>query len=392
MIPEDILIKLGRQTYFSVDLDLIESNVHDMRTIVGGKVKIAAVLKADAYGHGAIPAAEAVLRAGADMLAVATVSEGLELRAKFVDAAILVMGHTPDEFAEIMAENRIMPTLFDVGNAEAFSAAARKAGIVLPVHIKLDTGMNRLGIKKYENPVRIMTLIAAMPGLGIQGTYTHLALRNRVSDEKQFTLFMDIIEQCLREGIAVGLRHVCDSIGTVRYPAYRLDLVRVGAALFGVRPMRMGPEYNAFPFPQAGTFITKIARIRKLAEGEMVSYDDSWKAPAGGALVATLPVGYADGYPRCFGNVAEVVIRGSRAPVIGLVCMDQMMVDVGGIENVCEGDEVVLWGGRDISLLEASSWGSTNRNDLICGIGKRVPRLYIRDGKPLPGGNPVTLP
>jgi len=392
MIPEDILIKLGRQTYFSVDLDLIESNVHDMRTIVGGKVKIAAVLKADAYGHGAIPAAEAVLRAGADMLAVATVSEGLELRAKFVDATILVMGHTPDEFAEIMAENRIMPTLFDVGNAEAFSAAARKAGIVLPVHIKLDTGMNRLGIKKYENPVRIMTLIAAMPGLGIQGTYTHLALRNRVSDEKQFTLFMDIIEQCLREGIAVGLRHVCDSIGTVRYPAYRLDLVRVGAALVGVRPMRMGPEYNAFPFPQAGTFITKIARIRKLAEGEMVSYDDSWKAPAGGALVATLPVGYADGYPRCFGNVAEVVIRGSRAPVIGLVCMDQMMVDVGGIENVCEGDEVVLWGGRDISLLEASSWGSTNRNDLICGIGKRVPRLYIRDGKPLPGGNPVTLP
>ena len=109
-------------------------------------------------------------------------------------------------------------------------------------------------------------------------------------------------------------------------------------------------------------------------------------------MVATLPVGYADGYPRCFGNVAEVVIRGSRAPVIGLVCMDQMMVDVGGIENVCEGDEVVLWGGRDISLLEASSWGSTNRNDLICGIGKRVPRLYIRDRKPLPGGNPVTLP
>lgn len=382
-LDEEILVRLGRQTYFEIDLDVIESNVRDMRAIVGDKVKIAAVLKADAYGHGATPVAEAVLGAGADLLAVATLSEALELRAEFPGAAILVMGHTPDEFADATVAGRIMPSIFDEKNARAFSAAAANAGAVLPVHIKLDTGMNRLGIKKYENPARIIGAIAGMPGLEIQGTYTHLALRDRGSDLAQFALFEEILAECAARGVPTGLRHVCDSIGAVRYPEFRLDMVRVGAAFFGVRPMRMGHEYDAYPFPAAGTFVTRIARIRRLEEGEMVSYDDSWKAPSGGTLVATLPVGYADGYPRSFGNKAEVSIGGARAPVVGLVCMDQTMVDVGGIAGVEEGDEVILLGGGAISLLEASEWGGVNRNAIICGIGRRVPRLYARNGRPV---------
>ncbi|MHB9152131.1 MAG: alanine racemase [Spirochaetales bacterium] len=377
----DLSLILGRQTYYQVDLDIIESNFRDMRSIVGEEVKIAAVLKADAYGHGAVAVAGNFLRAGADMLAVATLSEGLELRKAFLGAEIFVMGHTPDRLAALAVEHRIVPTLFDKNNAEAFSKAARAAGRKLPVQIKLDTGMNRLGIKAYEDPVSLIGEIAGMENLEPRGIFTHLALRDAASDRAQFALYSEILSACAREGIPTGLRHVCDSIGAVRYPEFRLDMVRVGAALFGVRPFRMGPEYDAFPFPQAGRFVTRIARIRKAAEGEMVSYDGSWKAPPGGTLIATLPVGYADGYPRRFGNKAQVFIHGRRAPVIGLVCMDQAMVDVGSVEGVAEGDEVVLLGGGEIGLAEAAEWGSTNRNDLLCGIGRRVPRAYFKNGK-----------
>ncbi|PKL06144.1 MAG: alanine racemase [Spirochaetae bacterium HGW-Spirochaetae-9] len=380
-IDDTMLRRLGRQTWYLIDLDVIASNFRDMRTIVGSGVKIAAVLKADAYGHGAVIVAGTVLEAGADMLAVATLSEALELRRVYSEAKIVVMGHTPDVFADVLIKNGIMPTVFDAGNAAAFSAAARAAGRCLSIHIKLDTGMNRLGIKAYEDPVGAIAKIASMQGLFVESVFTHLALRDRASDVAQFALFEEILAGCAARGIATGLRHVGDSIGAVRYPEFRLDMVRVGAALFGVRPGRMGPEYDAFPFLQASTFTTRIARIRHLDSGEMVSYDDSWKAPAGGTMVATLPVGYADGYPRRFGNRAQVSIRGRRAPVIGLVCMDQTMVDVGGIEGVREGDDVILLGGGAVSLNEASEWGSTNRNELLCGIGRRVPRLYVREDR-----------
>ncbi len=380
-IDDTVLRRLGRQTWYLVDLDVIASNFRDMKTIVGKDVKIAAVLKADAYGHGAVMTAGTILEAGADMLAVATLSEALELRRVYGEATIIVMGHTPDALADIAVENGIMPTIFDAGNAAAFSTAARAARRSLPIHIKLDTGMNRLGIKAYENPIELIAKIASMPGLEVGSVFTHLALRDRASDLAQFALYEEILAGCAARGIKTGLHHVGDSIGAVRYPEFRLDMVRVGAALFGVRPGRMGPEYDAFPFPQASTFATRIARIRHCGQGEMVSYDDSWKAPKGGTLVATLPVGYADGYPRRFGNRAQVSIRGMVAPVVGLVCMDQTMVDVGGIEGVGEGDEVILLGGGAVSLNEASEWGSTNRNELLCGIGRRVPRLYMKGGR-----------
>lgn len=376
---------IARPTWFSVDLDVIASNYRDMKSIVGDKVKVAAVLKADAYGHGAPMVAEVLLGLGVDMLAVATLDEALELRRLYPDVPILVMGYIPEACAAQAVARRITPTVFSMGLARALSAAAAAAGVKVPIHIKLDTGMNRLGIKAYEDPVSVMEAVASLPGIEIAGVFTHLALRDRESDQNQFALFMEILGNCAKIGLTTGISHVCDSIGTVRYPAFRLDMVRVGAAFFGVRPYRMGPEYDAFRFPPAGTFVTHIARLRHLREGEMVSYDSSWKAPAGGTLVATLPVGYADGYPRRFGNKAQVSVRARgrsrRAPVIGLVCMDQTMVDVGGVEGVEEGDEVVLLGGGEISFEEASDWGGTNRNELLCGVGRRVPRIYLSGGE-----------
>jgi len=379
IVGDETLALLGRSTCYRIDLDIIEKNVRDMRAIIGPGVMLAAVLKADAYGHGAVAIAGTILNAGADLLAVAALSEALELRRAYPEAPILVMGCTPPIFARVMAAQRIMPTLYDAGAATVFSDAALSAGGKLPVHIKLDTGMNRLGIKAYERPEKVIAAIAALPGLSIAGTFTHLALRDRASDLAQYALYRETLNACAALGVSTGLRHVCDSIGAVRYPEFRLDMVRVGAAFFGVRPMRMGSEYDAYPFPAPAAFVTRIARIRRLAEGEMVSYDDSWKAPAGGTRIATLPVGYADGYPRRFGNRAQVLVNGRRAPVVGLVCMDQAMVDLGDIEAE-EGDEAILLG-AGIGLGEVADWGSTNRNEILCGIGRRVPRLYVRQGR-----------
>ncbi len=383
-MDEAIVGLVRRPTWFEVNLDTIESNFIDMKRIVGDGVRIAVVLKADAYGHGVVPVAQTLLRAGAGAIAVATMSEALELRRAIADAKIFVMGFTPDCLADIAVTHGIVPTVFSLENARAFSGAAQARGTRISIQIKLDTGMNRLGIKPYEDPVSVIESISRLKGVSIEGVFTHLALRDRESDFSQFSLYEEIIGNCVKSGIRVGTRHVCDSIGTVRYPQFRLDMVRVGAALFGVRPFRMGPEYDGYPFPQAGAFITHIARIRYLKAGEMVSYDSSWRAPEGGTYVATLPVGYADGYPRNFGNKAFVVIKGARAPVVGLVCMDQAMVDVGMVPGAVEGDEVLLLGstaGDSISLQEASDWGGTNRNALLCGIGRRVPRVYLSKGK-----------
>ncbi|MCE1195804.1 alanine racemase [bacterium] len=379
IVGDEALALLGRPACYRVDLDVIEKNVRDMRTIIGPGVRLAAVLKADAYGHGAAAIAGTILDAGAALLAVATLSEALELRRAHPEAPILVMGYTPPALARAAVEHRIMPTLYDAGAATVFSDAALSASRKLPVHIKLDTGMNRLGIKAYEHPEKVIAAIAALPGLAIAGTFTHLALRNRASDLAQAALYRATLEACAARGIDPGLRHVCDSIGALRYPEFRLDMVRVGAAFFGVRPMRIGPEYDAYPFPAPAALVARIARIRALAEGEMVSYDDSWRAPEGGMRIATLPVGFADGYPRRFGNRAQVLVNGRRAPVVGLVCMDQAMIDLGDIEAE-EGDEVVLLG-AGIGLGEAADWGSTNRNEILCGIGRRVPRLYVGRGR-----------
>lgn len=378
IVGDEALALLGRPTCYRIDLDIIEQNVRDMRAIIGPNVALAAVLKADAYGHGALAIAGTILNAGADLLAVATLSEALELRRAYAGAPILVMGWTPPAFARAAVERRIMPTLYDAGAATVFSDAALSAGVKLPVHLKLDTGMNRLGIKAYEKPEKVIAAIAAMPGLEIAGTFTHLALRNRASDLAQVARYRETLDACAARGIPTGISHVCDSIGALRYPEFRMDMVRVGAVFFGARPLRMGPKYDAYPFPAPAALVTRIARIRSLAEGEMVSYDDSWKAPAGGTRIATLPAGYADGYPRRFGNKAQVLINGRRAPVVGLVCMDQAMVDLGDIEAE-EGDEAILLG-AGIGLGEAADWGSTNRNEILCGIGRRVPRLYVRRG------------
>ncbi len=377
-----------RDTRLEVDLDAIAHNVRVVRTMLregpgGTTPKLAAVLKADAYGLGALPVAGALLDAGVDLLAVACLPEALELRQRYPDAPLLVMGHTPDRLLALAAENRVACTIFDLKQAGLLSVAARTSDITAMIHLKIDTGMNRLGHKPGPDTAMFFRHLAELPGLDLQGVFTHLALCNHESDQGQYDLFMQTISDMEEAGLKPGIRHVCDSIGLMRYPEYQLDMVRAGAVLYGVTPMNTPLSATAdirTPF----ALRTRISRLCRLRAGEGVGYDYTWTAPAGGALLATLPVGYADGYRRCLANRGYVLVHGQRVPVVGLVCMDQCTVDMSGIPEAREGDEVLLLGqckDGSIPVLEMANWANTNRNEIISVLGRRVPRLYHRSGR-----------
>jgi alanine racemase len=383
---------LMRDTRLEVDLDAIAHNVRVVRAMLceGPSPEfrvpeLAAVLKADAYGLGALPVAGALLDEGVDLLAVACLPEALEIRQHYPEAPLLVMGHTPDRLLSLAVGKRIACTIFNLRQASLLSSAALASATTAMVHIKIDTGMNRLGHKPGSESAVFFKNLAVLPGLDIQGVFTHLALCDKTSDQAQYDLFLQTIAMMEESGLKPGLRHICDSIGLMRYPEYQLDMVRPGAVLYGVTPMNT-PLSDGVDIRTPFAFRTRISRLCRLRAGEGVGYDFTWKAPADGALLATLPVGYADGFRRCLANKGFVLVHGRRAPVVGLVCMDQCTVDMSGVPEAEEGDEVLLLGqceSGSIPVLEMATWAGTNRNEVISVIGRRVPRVYHRSGNPL---------
>jgi alanine racemase len=388
-----------RDTRYEIDLDAVAHNYRQVVRMLelqppnlsGQRPQVAAVLKADGYGLGAVHMAAVLLESGADMLAVACLPEALELRRHYDNARILIMGHTPDRLLADAVRRNISCTIFDPRQARLLSAAAIDQSRLAVAHIKVDTGMNRLGLKPDATSPQLLADMAALPGLDLEGIFTHLALCDRTTDYAQFDMFMWLVSAAGQHGVHFRLRHVCDSIGLMRYPEFRLDMVRAGAVLYGVTPMNTplsGTADIRVPF----ALRSRISRLRRLTAGEGVGYDHTWKAPAAGALVATLPIGYADGYRRCMGNRAFAMVHGVRAPVVGLVCMDQCNLDVSAVPGVVEGDDVLLLGTSQyrnpdsvsnggIAVLEMAEWAATNRNEIISAIGRRVPRHYYRHGR-----------
>ena len=378
-----------RDTRYEIDLDLVAHNVRTVRALLeeehplGERPRIAAVLKGDAYGFGATETAAVMLREGVDVLAVACLPEALELRRRYPGAPILIMGHTPDEFLTTAVENRITPTVFRASQARVISRAAQDLRIRAPVHLKVETGMNRLGLDPDARGLDEVRTMAGLPGMGLEGIFTHLALESDESDQRQFGRFTGFVRALEELGISIPVKHVCDSIGMLRYPPFRMDMVRLGAIFYGAPPLRT-PYSGSLDIRVPFALKTRISRLRHLGLGEGVGYDFTWKAPETGALLATLPVGYGDGFRRCMSNRAHVLVRGVVAPVVGLVCMDQCTADVSAVPDVQEGDEVLLLG-QDrqgaVPVLEMASWADTNRNEILAGIGRRVPRVYTRSGE-----------
>ena len=377
MGPDDIL------TWAEIDLDAIRHNARLLKTSARGGCELMVAVKANAYGHGAIPVSRAALDAGASRLAVSRVEEGIELRQAGIDAPILLLGYTlPCESGAIVSWD-LTPTVNSEAQARALSDAARAQGRALPIHVKVDTGMSRYGLLPNE-VLEFVRFLGDLPGLMLEGLYTHFAvadLPDKSFTREQFDVFQDIVHALQMAGFFFPLKHVSNSAATIDLPEMALDMVRCGIALYGLRPSAdVKPAVELHP---ALALKSRVARLRMLPAGASISYGRTYVTDAP-KRVALIPVGYGDGYHRIISNRGAVLIRGKRAPILGRVCMDQFVVDVNHIPGVQMHDQVVLIGrqgqGR-IPAEEVARWAETINYEVTTSLLTRLPRVYLRQGR-----------
>lgn len=371
-------MKLGQRTAAVVHLDWLASNVENIRARLKPGVEMMAVLKGDGYGHGIAGVYPALKACGITHYAVAVWEEGRALRQAGAETEpILALGDTWDDQLPELLRWHITPTVFAVETAEKLEGLAREAGVVHPVHIKLDTGMSRIGFPADERCYEPIARIAAMEHLKIEGAFTHFARADELDSDstpRQFERFMNTIAALRERGIAIPCLHAANSPATLLRPEVQLSAVRVGDVLFGLCPID-GEGWRRSGLQEVMTWHTYVALVKTVPAGTQVGYGGTFTARRD-TRVATLPVGFADGYSRRLSNLGSVIIRGQEAPVIGRVCMDQMMVDVTDIPGVERGDTVDLLGGGMTILRMADMLGG-NVDEIVCGVSKRVPRVYV---------------
>lgn len=368
-----------RDTIVEVDLDKIAFNMQSIKKMIGRDVAIAAVIKANGYGHGAVGIARVLIENGADYLAVATLNEAMELRKSFKGYNIFIMGYTSDNLLEYVVKNDITQSIFSYNQAEILDELGKKYNKKPTIHIKYDTGFNRLGFKDCDKSIKEIESICKLENIYVEGIFSHLALVGRKENQEQYDKFINAIGILENKGIRFKYKHIEDSISAVDYPDYRMNMIRIGAIIYGIK----GFHYGNLDLKQAMKFKTKISYIKLIKKGESVSYDYLWSAKKD-SIIGTLPLGYADGYPRNLKNKSYVTIHGKKAPVIGVICMDQCMVDLTGIPEAKVGNEVIIYGdGSDntLDIHEISKLAETNKNEIMSRIGMRSPRVYIEDSK-----------
>lgn len=377
------------RTWAEVDIDNILHNVRVIKDTLTGNSKIIAVVKADAYGHGAVAVAKA-LEKETDMFALSSIDEVVQLRNAGVRGDMLILGYTPSQFAKVLQNEKITQTVFSYDYIKDIYDSLDGKGDKLKVHVKLDTGMSRLGFAVQNDEMRKKTVEELFRAvnefsdrLDFEGIFTHFA----VSDEPeqdftdiQFYRYIKTVEELEEKGVHFSIHHVCNSAAVINYPQYHLERCRPGIILFGMLPDKHTRDIGLRP---ALSLKAVVSQTRTIEEGMTVSYGRKFTA-AKKTTLATLPIGYADGYSRLLSDNGEVLIHGKRAKIVGRICMDQCMVDVSDIPNVKRGDEVTIIG-RDgdevISATDIADRMNTINYEITCLIGKRVPRVYIKDGK-----------
>lgn len=371
-----------RPTWVEVDLDAITHNVK-LLSRLAPEAAFMAVVKADGYGHGANATARAALEAGAGWLGVATVEEGVELRRAGITAPTLIFGYVPPEQTGLLLLHKLRAALFSLDLAEALDQRGRELMRKAIVHLKVDTGMGRVGIQPADVAAFIRRL-QTFPHIELEGVFTHLATADEPGHdyaERQLQAFESVLAELRQEGIQPPIVHAVNSAGLMRLPQGHYNLVRAGIAMYGLPP-DPDVEWPAELKP-ALTWRTRVGHIKTVEPGTPISYGCVYRASER-ERIATLPVGYADGYSRFLTNRGEVLIQGRRCPIVGRVCMDQTMVRVPDGANVRAGDDVVLIGEQQGERITASDLArviGTINYEVICGISKRVPRLYRRGGQ-----------
>jgi alanine racemase len=370
-------------TWAEVDLDAIAHNARGLKERAGEGTELMAVVKANAYGHGAVPVARTALENGASHLAVNRTLEGVELRQAGLTAPILILGYSLPSDAETIVRWDLTPTVTTVEGALALSAMSDRQGKVTPVHVKVDTGMGRFGLLPDE-VVPFVRRIAELPGLKLEGLFTHFAvadLADKTYTGRQFDRYMQVAQQLEEAGFTLPLKHVANSATNLDLPEMHLDVVRCGIALYGLRPS--DEVEPAIPLKPAMALKSRVARVRTLPPGSSISYGCTYTTTRP-TPVALVPVGYGDGYHRILSNQGSVLIGGKRAPIVGRVCMDQFVVDTTGIEGVRQGDEVVVFGRQgeeEISAEEVAALAGTINYEVVTSILPRVTRVYLKGGQ-----------
>ena len=373
---------LGRAAWAEVDLDAVTHNVRALKGRVGERTRLLAIVKSNAYGHGALPVARTALAAGADWLGVNMCDEGVQLRQSGIEAPILTVGHTPVWQAETVVKHRLTPTVNTIELAEALNAHASPSN-PLPVHVKVDTGLSRFGMMPDEITPFVLRL-QEMSGLHFQGLFTHFASADsadKASARRQLQVYLDTLARLSAAGIVVELRHVAASGAALDMPETHLDMVRCGITVYGLYPSdEVDRSLSLHP---ALSLRSRVARLRMLPAGTGVGYGATYVADRP-VLAALVPIGYADGVKRSYSNRGHVLVRGRRAPVVGRVSMDQLVVDVTAITGVAEGDEVTLIGRQgdaEITCDEMAEIMGTINYEVVVGLAPRLPRLYLRNGR-----------
>ena len=381
-------------TWAEIDLDAYAHNIRELRKITHTDALLMAVVKANGYGHGAAAVAREALQNGAEWLGVARINEAVELRKAGLQAPILILGYTPADLANQLIDFHLTQTVYTQDNAEAISNHALKLGKKISVHIKMDSGMGRLGLvadallpertitEANPNPVKMIEKIAGLRGLDIQGLFTHFATADSADKSyanRQLEIFLDFLRQLERTGLQPPIRHAANSAALMEIPASHLDMVRPGIATYGLYPSEEVSRDRVILKPVMA-LKSRIINLKNVPAGFNVSYGITYRTDKP-TTIATVPVGYADGLNRLFSSCGQMLVHGQPVPIIGRVCMDLTMLDVGNIPDVGIEDEVLIFGQQDntsITADELASQLNTINYEIVSTVMARVPRVYVR--------------
>ena len=373
------------RTWTEIDIDALKYNFRNIKGILKPHTKIMSVVKADAYGHGYKECCRTLLEAGTDAFAVATIEEAAQIRKAGFDTPVLILGAvSKDDFPHLL-ELKVMPAIFNASDAEVLSQIAKKSDKTSKIHIKIDTGMSRLGFSASNiNTVDEIVKISKLPNIEINGIFSHFACADEKNPEytyMQFERFMHLLEQLEKAGVKIPVKHIANSAAIMMYPEMQLDMVRPGIILYGYYPSGEVDKTRLLLKPVM-TLKSRVAFVKELEAGVGVSYGKEYITDRKTKL-ATIPIGYADGYIRALSGKAKMEAGGELASVVGRICMDQCMIDVTNVNNIDIGDEVTLFGGGKITADDVASWLSTINYEVLCLIARRVPRIYKEGGKTL---------
>jgi alanine racemase len=368
-----------------INLDSLRHNIEVIRDIVPSKSMIMAVVKANAYGHGAVESSRVFLENSAHMLAVATLSEAIELRKARITAPILILGYTSPEQAESILQWNITSTVYTIECAEGLTDAAENLGINANIHIKIDSGLGRIGFQPNEASFKAISQIKRMPNINIEGIFTHFALadsKDKRFTVKQFNIFENFLDGLTERGINIPIKHASNSAAIIDLPEYSLDMVRPGCILYGLYPSEnvRGEKLELKPVM---TLKTRVTHMKTVPPSTGISYGLTYTTKSE-SCIGSLSVGYADGYSRALSNKAEVWVEGVRTPVVGRICMDQTMVDLTDVQKPVDGSPVILFGdGRsgEPRAEDVAKWMGSIADEVVSSVSRRVPRVYTKGGR-----------